>query len=422
MKKILSAIVALTLLSSTASAAMINDPQEVQDLISKAREQLNGYYEVIDEYTGREQLFLDTDIAVKLWEKEEFVDSVVSKSKTKAKAKNEGGSITADFKAEFDMTHMREVFEAYERVADIAEPGSDKANEVINAPVTGKIEYNIVYDAKMTFTDELLEYHMTAGLMNGFNEEAKRIFVDTSRELIEGKAVLADGTELLNESYNTLKITLEMITPPQEFSYQGKPEELNNQLVCGDLIENPDSLLADVSYLLDSITVTEESYTTTQNYTMSISMNGSYNVAIGDVVSTFDVCSIQKYGCHDRYNQVEDWQYISATMRLGIRTTSTSTCYNEFSIDLEFRKDGEKITDFEQGTIQVYGKVTVIGAVLAHKPTIYAVQYDSDGKCLDVISSEWSLITDLNILEDTSKVKAFIWLDDEPGKIIEITR
>ncbi len=312
-KKIASLILASSMLIAAIPAnAVVVDPAELQTAIAA---KVEGYKD------GSVSVELGADTDVKKDDAETYGDKYISAAVKKNVAKNEGASLKGDFLSTLDMTKVKDVFNGYVAAAEeVCGEDATKLAALQLIPVTGQFVINVVYDAKMQFAEGAEAYHTTVGSMNGFNEEAKRIFKDTKREILTGKVVLADNTVVENEAYNTLQITVDVIAPPAEFAWDGKTGDFATKLVYADLKNYTDDLLGDISYTVDDVTVSSDSYTDDLFFTESISMSGS--IKIGGAISTVYFSTVQAEDGANNYKDVEDWQDISATMALKITSSS----------------------------------------------------------------------------------------------------
>lgn len=308
--KIASIVIASSMLlaSVPAFAAPVVDPAELQTAI---KAQLGDVYNT---ETRSADLVLDADTDVKKELAADYGDKYIAASAKSGTA----GTVTGDFKSTLDMTKVREAFQAYQAAAkSVCGDDAVKLAALNLIPVTGQFTISVIYDEKMTPADEA--YHLETGKMNGFNEEAKRVFVDSKREIVSG-AVKADGTVEATEGYKTLLITVDVIAPPSEFAWEGKSGDFASKLVYADLEKSLDALLGDIWYEVKGVSVTEESVTGTTYYTETISMVGS--IQIGGAISTINFSTKQAEGGENNY-EGEAWEDISATVSLTKKSSNS---------------------------------------------------------------------------------------------------
>lgn len=312
MKKTFNKIASVVIASSMLLAAVPVNADATYDadaLQAAIAANFDGY----NAETKTASLVLDADTDVSKAGKDSYADKYISTSTTQAKS----ASLTGDFKSTLDISKVRKAFAAYQEAAKTLPEGTEALLNLV--PVTGQFVISVVYDSRMTMSDETVAYHTTTGSMNGFNEEAKRIFVDTKREIKDG-AVMADGTVKATDGYKTLLITVDVKAPEGEYASALKTGDYLNKLCYVDLAENADALLGDIEYTVDTVTVTKaEGETVPQYYTVSITMDGAIN--IGNALSTIDFSTQQLENNANNYTGVEDWQDVSASMAI-IKTSS----------------------------------------------------------------------------------------------------
>ncbi len=299
--KIASVVIASSMLLAAApvNADTAYDADALQAAIAA---NFDGY----NAQTKTASLVLDADTDVSEAGKNDYGDDYIKILTTKSKS----ATLTGDFKSTLDMSKVRSAFAAYQEAAKTLPAGTETLLSLV--PVSGQFVISVVYDARMTMSDEKIAYHTTTGSMNGFNEEAKRIFVDTKREIKDG-AVMADGTVKATEGYKTLLITVDVKAPEGEYASALKTGDYVNKLCYADLAEHADALLGDIEYTVDTVTVTKaKGEAVPQYYTVSISMDGAIN--IGNALSTIDFSTQQLADNANNYTGVKDWQDVSASM------------------------------------------------------------------------------------------------------------
>lgn len=313
MKKTFSKIASIAIASSMLLAAVpVNaDTTYNADALQAAiASKLDGY----NAETKTASLVLDADTDVRKDGNGAYGDGYITATTTKAKS----ASLKGDFLSTLDMSKVRSAFAAYQEAANENIP-AELQTALSVVPVTGQFVIGVVYDARMEMSDETINYHKTVGSMNGFNEEAKRIFKDTKREIKDG-AVMADGTVKATDGYKTLLITVDVKAPEAAYASALKTGDYVNKLCYADLAEHAEDLLGDISYTVDDVTVTKAANEDVpQYYTVSISMAGE--IMIGAGLSTIEFSAKQLKDNEDDYKGVQEWQEISATM--AIKKTST---------------------------------------------------------------------------------------------------
>ncbi len=103
-----------------------------------------------------------------------------------------------DYKATLYMENVRKTFQEYYDAALLLCTGDDTLKtELDNMPVRGEFNIEVEFPSTMTVPTDMVN---TQGEMKGFNEEAKKIFIDTKREIVG----------------NVLKITVKVKNPTDD--------------------------------------------------------------------------------------------------------------------------------------------------------------------------------------------------------------
>lgn len=133
-----------------------------------------------------------------------------------------------DYRATLYMKAVRDKFKEYWNAASAVASGKPLLEAALNAtPVSGEFTVKVTYPATMTIP----EYIKTSGSMIGFNDEAKKVFTDTSREV--------DG--------NVLTIKIKVKDPADDSKDYILGKELNDNL---------DKYLANLTLTCEGVEVT----------------------------------------------------------------------------------------------------------------------------------------------------------------------
>jgi hypothetical protein len=256
-----------------------------------------------------------------------YKTGIASNSASKTTIEKNGVSVTGDFRSSLDLAPVRTAFAAYKEAAEkVTESDTTGIYSSLlpTIPVKGQFVINVVYDNNMQVADKDAFVNAAAGSMYGFNDAAKEIFTDTSRVLKENTVVKADGTEEANEGYSTLQITVE-VKAPTSTELQGVEHSGSwaNTLVYADLDKYADTLLSDIDFKIPNVTVSSTTAATTY-YTESISMSGYITIGgnTDSYISKINFSTEQAANGTNEYKQVKDWEDVSATLALKLRSSS----------------------------------------------------------------------------------------------------
>ena len=219
-------------------------------------------------------------------------------------------SLTGDFKSTLDMGPVRKAFEAYKASAEEeVKEGSALGLLLPTVPVKGSFTIDVIYDENMVVGNK--DAFLKVGEMYGFNDTAKEVFVDTARR---------DDADPDHPGYRKLSIDVKVKAPTTE-ELQGIAHTgtWKDTLVYADLDKSYETLLADIDFVVPEITVSKDSMDATTYYTESISMTGS--ITIGNALSTIAFDTKQADGGKNNYVGAKDWEKISATMALLLKTS-----------------------------------------------------------------------------------------------------
>ena len=212
-------------------------------------------------------------------------------------------TLTYDMQFQIDFSAVRKKLYKIVQAAKALED-----DDLYKAGIKGEFTFEIYYDDnRIQIADK--DKYLETGKMTGFNDEMKEIFIDTKR---------TDEADPEHEGYKKMSITLQLKAPTST-KYQGvdRTETGGNTLLLGDLMADPnniDILFADATFTIPSCTISEDPFAGTDlYYTTSIDFNGSMVVGMPITINT---STIQKEGCENDYNGVQDWQNISCTAAL----------------------------------------------------------------------------------------------------------
>ena len=331
-RSIASAVMATSMLASVIPAAFADgeDPYNRESLQLKIQEETakRGITYVIGDKTlgdgttiqaGTATVALKADTDVKDAESEtsEYSDMVLSKTFSK----NAAASVTGNFRSYLFLDEVRAAFEAYMASAE-AEVKKDSVMSLLlpTIPVTGSFTIETIYDDDMEIANK--EEFLKVGNMYGFNDTAKEIFVDTERTDVE---------DAEHPGYRKFTVKVKVKAPTTK-DLQGVEHTGSwaNTLVYADLEKSYQTLLADINFTVPAITASKAAMDVTTYYTESINMYGG--ITIGAALSDINFETIQgnpgkeetvtRAAGENRYNGTEDWQDISATMALAVRSST----------------------------------------------------------------------------------------------------
>ncbi|MDO5396466.1 MAG: S-layer homology domain-containing protein [bacterium] len=332
-KTVASSVIAVSMLASLVPAAFADGDAFNRDSLQQA---IKGHLEenlkdsdvkVTYEITGEEgsqkgtaKVVLDADTDVRESGKGgDYQDAYISSPATKTSdvSKETPLSLTGDFKSTLYMEPVRKAFEAFRSAAaDEVKEGSALSMLLPTVPVKGNFTIDVIYDEDMQIADK--DKFLKAGTMEGFNETAKEIFTDVAR-----RDVGSDVDSTVPAGYRKFSVDVEVKAPATK-ELQGIEHNGSwaNTLVYADLDKSYETLLADISFELPSVTVSTTELNSSIYYTESIEMTGS--ITIGNSLSTIEFATQQLKDNANNYAGVTDWQKISATMAL-LRRSSSST-------------------------------------------------------------------------------------------------
>ncbi len=384
------------MLVPTVTAETTVYSEGIQGALAEVREN----YIVECESRRYENLVLGADVKVKSGTEEVYGDEIVYNSFSYYKAKYEGTEITADFRVDLASSELNAIVDSYNTAMEKLEADLQMKEEPNSASVLYSITLYLMYNNEIPLSEEMLLYHTTPGNMNGFNEEAKNIFVDTSRELLEEKAFDWVGMEVNVKEYNTLKITL----------------EAKNPLTLKEITSNSvDGYFDDISYCIDDMSVSKRIVAKRgsvhkETYTVSAYVQGEISISTDDTVSEFYFTGEQLPECENdwRYSD-ETWQSISASMQIRVAGLPTDVP----SSYLLLKKDGVRMESIESGTASLVGEVSMGNSYGYGYYNVYIVQFSEDGRCIDVIRRETTdLPIEFEVLEETKEIKAIVLVND----------
>lgn len=312
-KTIASSVITASMLASLIPVAMAADGDvfnrdSLQQAIKDYAAEKGITYEYDEELNGKASVTLDADTQVKKSDSDTYRDKYISKSAKKtAVSADEPLSLTGDFKSTLYMEPVRKAFEAYMNAAkaEIKE-GSAASLLLPTVPVKGNFTIDVIYDDEMQIADK--EKFLKVGTMEGFNAEAKEIFVDTARR---------DDVDPEHEGYRKFSVDV-TVKAPTSTELQGTTHTgaWANTLVYADLEKSYETLLKDIYFELPGVTVSKTEHTDTTYYTESINMTGS--ITIGNGLSTIAFETQQKKGAENNLSEkyLQDWEKISASMAL----------------------------------------------------------------------------------------------------------
>ena len=185
--------------------------------------------------------------------------------------------------------------------------GADDANKQVwlqNIVFKGTFYVELRFPQEVEMDDDALLYFSTAGSMNGFNDAAADYLIDTNREWVE------------EDGYNILKIELKTHSP----------EESSEELTYSCLAEYSSELLETIEYYMENLTITLDSYTSAQYYTISLNCTADIEIMAESTTLAKINCDCEQIeGGENNYTGVTEDEDISATMAFKITSTSGGT-------------------------------------------------------------------------------------------------
>lgn len=324
-KTVASSVITVSMLASLVPAAFADgdlfNRTSLQEAIKKYAGENGITYTYGDDLSGEAHVVLNADTDVRENGKDYtdavdggYQDRYISKvGKSSAVSKDTPLSITGDFKSTLYMEPVRKAFEAYRSAAaEEVKQGSALGALLPTVPVKGNFTIDVIYDEDMQIADK--DKFLSVGAMEGFNDTAKEIFIDTARR---------DDVDPDHPGYRKFSVDVKVKAPTttelQGIAHTGSWADT---LVYADLDKSYETLLADIYFELPSVTATTEVLNQDIYYTESIEMTGS--ITIGNSLSTISFETKQLEDNANNYTGVTDWQKISATMAL-FKQTSGST-------------------------------------------------------------------------------------------------
>ncbi len=224
MKKLLSAIVAAAMFTSTFAMAMTR----TEFLTATGLTDLSDVVPtVVNENVNADILLKESD------------SSVFQQGPIVIKKNNSEAFPEFDFRADLDMGSVRELFTSYLELAKnrIGDDNAEGMADLDATPVTGEFVVTVTYHNSIDIPEEMTDDSQS---LEGFNDEVSNIFEEVSREVVDYGA-----------NQKQLIITIDVAGPVDGAT------GARRTLTCKDLEDNLDEYLPDLSLTCEGVSPTE---------------------------------------------------------------------------------------------------------------------------------------------------------------------